>query len=103
MGRAWINLVTPEAGQRFQRHFSGFARWGIEEQTRRGRPILRRGKVTCNPPDQQGLERQIEAYRNHMLMHRLVPDDRRPMLFRNGQRVPFPPPTRPIFHPAFLG
>jgi len=47
----------------------------------------------------QGLEANIERYRNSPTMHELVPDAYRPMLFVNGQQVAFPAPTKKIKPP----
>lgn len=47
----------------------------------------------------QGLEGHLERYRNSPVMHPDMPEDWKPMLFSNGQRVPFPPPTKAIKAP----
>jgi hypothetical protein len=44
----------------------------------------------------QGLEAQIERYRNCPVMHKSVPDAYKPMLFSREQRVSFPAPTEVI-------
>jgi len=47
----------------------------------------------------RGLEAHVDRYRNSPLMHALVPDTYRPLLFRDGQRIAFPPPTKKIKAP----
>merc|ERR1719181_116213 len=47
----------------------------------------------------QGLEENIERYRNSSMLHASVPEEFKPLLFSQGARVPFPPPTRPIRQP----
>jgi hypothetical protein len=49
---------------------------------------------------QQGLETQIERYRNSPIMHDSVHDDFRPQLFAAGLRQPFPRPTKELEPPA---
>merc|ERR1712113_4721 len=44
----------------------------------------------------QGLEGQIERYRNSAMMHASVADEARPIMLQNGVRVPFPAPTQPL-------
>lgn len=47
----------------------------------------------------RGLEGHIERYRNSPVMHQSMPDDYKPAIFLNGERVPFPPPTKAIRAP----
>merc|ERR1719410_707439 len=42
------------------------------------------------------LEEHIERYRNSPVMHERMPDEIKPAIFANGQRIAFPPPTKPI-------
>lgn len=44
----------------------------------------------------QGLENYIERYRNSPLMHKAMPAEVKPMMFKNGQPMALPPPTKPI-------
>jgi len=50
----------------------------------------------------QGLDEAIEKYRNSPVMHALVPDECKPLLFRKGQIVSFPKPTKKIQKPRGL-
>jgi len=47
----------------------------------------------------RGLAGHIERYRNSPVMHPSMPDEYKPAIFVNGQRVPFPPPTKNIRPP----
>jgi hypothetical protein len=47
----------------------------------------------------QGLEKQVERYPNSPLMHKSVPVDVKPMMFKDGQPVALPPPSKQIKAP----
>ena len=47
----------------------------------------------------QGLESAVERYRNSPVMHESVDDKFKPMFFKEGQLVSFPPPTRKLRRP----
>merc|ERR1712190_490322 len=83
-------MVTPRYAERFLEHFQGFDRWP-EGDTRRA--------VVHMSEALQGLEEQIERYRNSPLMHPSVPDELRPAVYSRGLRVRFPEPTVPIKAP----
>lgn len=89
-GYAFINMVTAREAERFVEYFQGFDRWQ-EAETRRA--------VVHLSEALQGLDEQIERYRNSPLMHPSVSDDLRPAVYRHGVRVPFPEPTAPIRPP----
>jgi hypothetical protein len=44
----------------------------------------------------QGLQANIENYRNSSIMHPSVEEEFKPLLFKGGRVVPFPKPTREI-------
>jgi len=90
VGYAFINLVCEEEANRFYEHFQGFTRWTLRSS--------KRSVVTWSSP-LQGLEGHIERYQNSPVMHPDVPDDLKPLLFRDGRRVPFPPPTKRLHAP----
>jgi hypothetical protein len=50
----------------------------------------------------QGLHQAIAKYRNSPVMHALVPDECKPLLFENGRVVKFPKPTKKIQKPRGL-
>merc|ERR1740130_313458 len=87
LGYAFVNLITPEQAQRFFETFEGFHRWVV--------PSQKVCSVNWSHP-YQGLDAHIERYRNSPVMHEDVPDDYKPMVFRDGKRIPFPPPTKKL-------
>mmetsp|Transcript_26386 Transcript_26386/g.68736 ORF Transcript_26386/g.68736 Transcript_26386/m.68736 type:complete len:373 (-) Transcript_26386:93-1211(-) len=91
-GFAFVNLVTAAEAMRFYRHFDGFARWPVALATSKA------CSVGWSDP-YQGLDANVGRYRNSPLMHEIVPDSYRPVLFSDGARVPFPPPTNKIKPP----
>ena len=47
----------------------------------------------------QGLGSNIKHYRNSPIMHKMVPDEYKPVLLANGLRRPFPKPTGELKNP----
>lgn len=89
-GYAFINFISADAALNFRCTFEGFSMWGLPSE-----------KVceVCWSNVLQGVEAHIERYRNSPVMHDMVPDDFKPMLFENGKHVPFPAPTKSIRPP----
>merc|ERR1712070_682227 len=50
----------------------------------------------------QGLEGHVANFQDSSLMHEGVPDQFKPVLFKDGHRIPFPAPTRPTRMPREL-
>jgi len=90
VGYAFINFVCMEEADRFFHHFQGFNRWTLMS--------VKVSEVTWSQP-LQGLSGHIERYRNSPVMHPDVPDEVRPVLLQNGQKVTFPPPTKKLRAP----
>jgi len=90
LGYAFIDLASPTWAHSFWSVFDGFSNWTV--------PSRKVCFVTWCEPN-QGLQTHIEQYRNSPVMHSSVPDDYKPLLLRDGQRVPFPPPTKAIRAP----
>jgi hypothetical protein len=44
----------------------------------------------------QGLEANVARYRNSPVMHPEIPDEFKPVVFRDGQRAEFPQATKKI-------
>eukprot|EP00928_Gymnodinium_smaydae_P061180 TRINITY_DN45331_c0_g1_i1.p1 TRINITY_DN45331_c0_g1~~TRINITY_DN45331_c0_g1_i1.p1 ORF type:complete len:429 (+),score=62.64 TRINITY_DN45331_c0_g1_i1:49-1287(+) len=90
LGYAFVNLLTHEDAKRLMNRFQGFNSWFLDSakvcETSWARPI-------------QGLLEHVERYRNSPVMHSSMPDEYKPMVFQNGERVPFPPPTKAIRAP----
>jgi len=83
LGYAFVDLATAQTVSDFWRKFDGFAdvcavSW-------------------CEP--HQGLQAHIERYRNSSVMHDSVPDENKPVLMKEGRRVPFPRATQKIRFP----
>jgi len=95
-GYAFINLVCPQAVEHFMVHFHGFKGWDISrvltEAESEGADVMSTSVV-------QGLRANVERYRNSPVMHAKTPDEYRPVIFKEGARVPFPPPTRALRAP----
>lgn len=89
-GYAFINLVSHAEAERFRKHFKDFASWDVVSQ-----------KV-CDVSWStvlQGVRAHVERYRNSPVMHEAVRDEFKPVLFADGERVPFPAPTKSIRAP----
>lgn len=90
LGYAFVNCVSDAYASDLMESLHGFSNWVCETQ-----------KV-CNVSwahPHQGLEEHIERYRNSPVMHESVPDDFKPWLFVEGQRIGLPPPTKKIRPP----
>mmetsp|Transcript_70157 Transcript_70157/g.131168 ORF Transcript_70157/g.131168 Transcript_70157/m.131168 type:complete len:443 (+) Transcript_70157:68-1396(+) len=97
-GYAFVNFVTHDDARKARLSvkeggLQGFNYWQVVGST---------SKKVCEVPwaenGNQGLDRNIERYRNSPLMHEDAPPElkeRRPMLFSNGERIDFPKPTKP--------
>jgi len=91
LGYAFINFVNSSEAQRCFEHFEGFSDWDV--------PSEKVCTVTWGSP-YQGLEAHVERYQNSPVMHSSIADEWKPVLFdREGARLPFPPPTKPIKTP----
>jgi len=89
-GYAFINFTTAENTEMFRSHFTGFSEWLV--------PCERICEVSYS--DQaQGIDAYIQRYRDSPMMHESVADRFRPVLFQDGQRIPFPKPTKNIRAP----
>jgi len=93
-GYAFVNFVTAEEATRFLKTFHGYDRWSVPAAGR---------AVTHISQELQGLEANINRYRNSSLMHASVPDWVRPALYRSGERIPFAPPTVELRPPRMRG
>lgn len=91
LGYAFVDLVLPEDAVRLRERFEGFSRWAIQSE--------KICSVGWSAPAQQGLHAHVDRYRNSPVMHFSVSDEWKPAVFANGQRVPFPPPTRRLRAP----
>jgi len=90
VGYAFVNFVSTYDANRFYEQFQGFNGWSLKSE--------KVSKVTWSAK-LQGLEEHLWRYRNSPVMHHDVPEDRRPLYFKNGLRAPFPAPTKPLCAP----
>jgi len=85
LGYAFINLVEPSLVPRFWNAFDGYNKWVL--------PSRKQCFVSwCGP--YQGFQAHVERYRRSPVMHPVVPDEFKPAIFKDGQRIAFPQPTR---------
>mmetsp|Transcript_102858 Transcript_102858/g.286435 ORF Transcript_102858/g.286435 Transcript_102858/m.286435 type:complete len:400 (+) Transcript_102858:103-1302(+) len=90
LGYAFVNLLTHEDALRFMETFEGFSRWFFDS--------AKVCEVSWAHPH-QGLNEHVERYRNSPVMHPTMPEEYKPMIFKDGARVPFPLPTKAIRAP----
>jgi len=90
LGYAFVNLLRHADALRFKDIFQGFQDWRFDS--------AKVSEVSWAHPH-QGLGEHVERYRNSPVMHPSMPDEYKPMIFENGCRVTFPPPTRVIKAP----
>merc|ERR1719247_1750500 len=91
LGYAFVDLVSSDDALRLRTTFEVFQRWLIQSE--------KVCSVGWSAPAQQGLSAHVDRYRNSPVMHFSVSDEWKPAVFVNGQRVPFPPPTRRLRAP----
>lgn len=92
LGYCFVNLVDPEEAQRFRKHFEGFHRWGPAVSSEEACEVTWSNAL-------QGRDAHVDRYRNSPVMHESMPDEAKPMLFKLGERVLFPEPTKRIRAP----
>lgn len=89
LGYAFVNFTSLVSAEKFYHHFTGFSRWAVASD--------KVCEVTWS--SLQGLDAHVERYRNSPVMHEDVPDKYKPVLYENGERIAFPPPTKKIRPP----
>merc|ERR1712048_282476 len=89
-GYAFINFTRAENVERFRDQFMGFSDWLV--------PSERICEVSWSDQS-QGIDANIQRYRDCPMMHESVEDRFKPVLFHDGQRIPFPMPTKKIRAP----
>lgn len=87
LGYAFLDLAHARTVPWFWKTFDGFDDWAV--------PSKKVCFVSWCEPD-QGLQAHIERHRSSPLMRSDVPDEFKPVLFRDGCRAPFPGPRRRI-------
>jgi len=90
LGYAFIDFLDNTKAESFFHRFQGFSGW-----------IMQSDKV-CDvtwSAALQGIHDHVKRYRNSPVMHETVSDEFRPVLFKDGERVAFPEPTKRIRAP----
>ncbi|CAK0799712.1 unnamed protein product [Prorocentrum cordatum] len=87
VGYAFINVTSPQRAEEFMLAWEGFDEWTSSGS---GTACSMCWSV-C-----QGLRENISRYRNSPFMRDNVPAIYKPVLMKDGVRIPFPKPTRPL-------
>jgi len=90
LGYAFVNLGTHASARRFWNIFDGFHGWVVASR--------KIASVSWSGPH-QGLAAHINRFRNSSVMHESMPDEYKPIILRDGARVPFPRPTQRLRAP----
>jgi hypothetical protein len=93
VGYAQVNLYDHATAMQLSQHFQGFTEWGTVNSC-----SSKECEASLNSGT-SGLDGLIERYRNSPIMHEKVPEEYKPALFCNGQRISFPAPTMRIKPP----
>jgi len=92
LGYTFVNTVSPMEAERVKQCFSGFSDWSRSGSNKEL-------SVDWAALEKQGLVANINRYQNSPVMHHHVPEEWKPVIFHNGQRQGFPPPTIKVKHP----
>eukprot|EP00933_Yihiella_yeosuensis_P041074 TRINITY_DN35510_c0_g1_i1.p1 TRINITY_DN35510_c0_g1~~TRINITY_DN35510_c0_g1_i1.p1 ORF type:complete len:361 (-),score=96.96 TRINITY_DN35510_c0_g1_i1:178-1146(-) len=90
LGYAFVNTLTHQEALKAIEVFHGYGGWLFDSQ--------KVCEVSWAHPH-QGYDEHVERYRNSPVMHPATPEEYKPMVFKNGVRIPFPPPTKAIRAP----
>lgn len=90
LGYAFVNFNRHEDAVLGKERLHGFSEWRVSSQ-----------KVcsVCWGEPLQGQSAHIERYRSSPVMHPEVPDEFKPIIFKDGVRASFPPPTKRLRPP----
>eukprot|EP00440_Ansanella_granifera_P055051 gb/GFBE01059676.1/.p1 GENE.gb/GFBE01059676.1/~~gb/GFBE01059676.1/.p1 ORF type:complete len:344 (+),score=42.00 gb/GFBE01059676.1/:1-1032(+) len=91
LGYAFVNLVDTLSANDFWKMFDGFSDWAI--------PTAKVCQISWSGPH-QGFKAHVERYRNSAVMHKSVPEEYKPVIFKEGVPQPFPLPTKKIKPPT---
>ncbi|CAE6970087.1 ML4 [Symbiodinium sp. CCMP2592] len=91
LGYAFVNLVDSKAVEDLWVAFDGFVGWSL--------PTSKVCQVRWSGPH-QGFEAHVERFRNSPVMHRSVPDQYKPVIFKDGVCKPFPRATKKVKAPT---
>merc|ERR1712187_131590 len=91
-GYAFISFTTMESLETFREDFKGFRDWMIPSDKICEVSVCEKFR---------NLDECIYAHRNNPIMHTSVEDQFKPLIFVNGERVPFPEPTKMLKAPRY--
>jgi len=91
LGYAFINMCTAADAEIARGLLEGFSQWCV--------PSNKICSVAWSHPC-QGFKANVERYRSSPVMHRVVPDEFKPITMADGVRIDFPAPTRRVRRPA---
>lgn len=97
LGYAFVNFSTTEDAELAMDRLQGFDGW----KNLLGSASQKVLEVCWSDPH-QGLDMLVERYRNSRVMHGSVPDEFKPVMFKDGEKVDFPRPTKRV-RPPFSG
>jgi hypothetical protein len=86
-GYAFVNAISGEHAQRMIESFDGYRDWSRCSSSK---------ICQANLSAVQGLDANIDRYRNSPVMGDGVPSNFKPVLFVRGEEVPFPAPTKSV-------
>lgn len=87
LGYAFVNFTSHEEALRAWQLLDAFNDWVV--------PSTKVCEVRWSSPV-QGLQSNVQRYRNSPLMHPQVPDSYKPVIFSDGVRIEYPAPKKPI-------
>jgi hypothetical protein len=93
LGYAFVNCTSAPSARLMWHAFSGFDQWV--------NPSPKICEVCWGEP-LYGLKALVDRYRNSPVMHEVVPDSYKPVLFKDGMRIRFPSPTKVLRPPPFF-
>jgi len=94
LGYAFVNLVSNEEAERIEHLLNGFSDWKVTSE--------KVCEVAWGRKEHQSLHLLIDRFRNSPVMHPLVPEEFKPLLFTLGKRMVFPAPTKRLRPPRGL-
>jgi hypothetical protein len=93
LGYAFVNMLESSAAEQLKEQLQGFCSWSSDSSK-----VLE----VCWSDPTQGIEMLVERFRNSRVMHGMVPDEYKPVIFKNGVPVSFPKNTQRI-RPPYSG
>jgi len=93
LGYAFVNVVSNEEAERIMQCLNGHSNWSRSVFSQKQLSVV---FAKC---DEQGLMANIKRYQDSPVMHPEVPEEWKPVIFDNGQRQEFPPPTKRLKWP----